>query len=368
MRFRNGKTTKNGLAVAALTNGQSNPDGSLNDRELRWLARRAKGGFGIVTSAAMHVQEGGKGWQGEWGCFDDSQIDGFRRAATAVQAEGALFIGQLFHGGMRADDTLIEGPARSAVDYEYKHRGGTRPVKALSEPEIHQLIEDFVAAAKRMDVAGADGIEIHGAHGYILTQFLCPDLNKRTDRWGGSFENRSRLTREVTRQIRAAVSPGFLVGVRLSPEPGFEKAGWNMDPDEVVELARLLCEDGVDFISVSLFRHAPSHVTSKHKKRGDSKPMVQVFREACPKDVVIMACGKVTSGADVRALTALGVEIVVMGQSAISTPDFPRQVQSNPDFAVSVFPPYAQDFLASVDVSPPFIDFMVAAGWAQAKL
>jgi len=236
---------------------------------------------------------------------------------------------------------------------------------ALSNLEIEQLIQDFVAAAQRLDAAGVDGIEIHGAHGYILTQFLCPGLNHRTDKWGGSFENRARLTREVTRQIRAAVSPGFIVGVRLSPEPGFEKAGWNMDPDENVQLARWLCDDGADFISVSLFTHAPTHVTAKHAASGQAKPLVQVFREACHKDVVVMACGGIKSSADVRTLTNLGVDVAVVGKTAISTPDFPKQVLSDPAFTVSVFPPYAKDHLASVDVSETFVDFLTSFGMVQ---
>merc|ERR1712046_113625 len=216
----------------------------------------------------------------------------------------------------------------------------------------------------RAEAAGADGVEIHGAHGYILTQFLCPTLNTRQDKWGGSLENRARLTREVTRRIRAAVSADFMVGVRLSPEPGFEKAGWNMDPDENVKLAAWLCEDGVDFISVSLFAQegAAKHVTKKHADRGETKPLVQLFREACPKDVVVMACGGVNQASDVADLKKLGVDIAVMGKTALSTPDFPRLVQENPDYKVTVFPPYTREHLASVDTSDAFIAMIQSIG------
>lgn len=189
--FRNGKIAKNGLAVAALTNGQSNPDGTLHDRELTWLLRRAKGGWGIVNSAAVHVQANGKGWEGEWACFNDVHMEGYRQAAQAIQAEGSLFIVQLFHGGMRADDKLIDGPSRSSVDTFYEHRAGRRPVQGLSENEVEDLIEAFVTAAKRLEVAGVDGVEIHGAHGYVLTQFQCPTLNTRTDQWGAASKTES---------------------------------------------------------------------------------------------------------------------------------------------------------------------------------
>jgi len=363
VKFKNGKEAKNLFAVASLTNCQSNPDGTLHDNEFHWLVRRAKGGFGIVNSCCVHVQANGKGWEGEWGNFDDKHTDGYRRVAEAIHEDNALFIVQIFHAGMRADDKLIEGPARSCVDTEYRHRAGAREVKALTESEIEELIQDFVKAAKRVEDAGADGVEVHGAHGYILTQFLCPDLNTRTDQWGGAaLENRARLTREVVRAIRSAVSPSFIVGIRLSPEPGYEKAGWNMDPDENVQVAKWLVEDGIDFVSVSLFSHSPSHVTPKHRENENAKPLVQVFRENLPEDVVLMCCGGIQSGADVQALLDMGVNVAVMGKTAISTPDFPTKVIADPDFKVSVFPPYSAEHLKSVDVSDPFVKYMATIG------
>jgi len=318
----------------------------------------------MITSCATHVQANGQGWAGELGIFDDKHIDGWRRAADSLHEHGTLFFPQIFHGGMRAEPSLISGTAVSCVDTEYTSRKGSHPVRGLSESEIEQLIEDHVAAAKRAESAGADGVEIHGAHGYILTQFLCPTLNTREDKWGGSFENRARLTREVVRRIRAAVSKSFLVGVRLSPEPGFEKAGWNMDPDENVQLASQLCEDGADFISVSLFvrSSAATHVTKKHADKGETKPLLQIFREACPEDVVVMACGGVNDGADVAALHQIGIQVAVMGKTAVSTPDFPQRLQENPDYKVSVLPPYTKEHLASVDTSEAFISMLTSMG------
>lgn len=366
VKFKCGKVAPNPFAVASLTNRQSNSDGTLHDRELVWLRRRAAGGYGIVNTCAVHVQANGQGWAGEWGIFDDRHIDGFRRTAEAVHAEGALLLPQIFHGGMRADDSLFDGPARSCVDTVYKHRGGSRDVKALTEAEINTLVADFAAAAKRAEEAGCDGVEVHGAHGYILTQFLCPTLNTRTDAWGGpALENRARLTRAVVRAVRQAVRPDFIVGVRLSPEPGYEQAGWNMDPDENVQVAQWLVEDGIDFVSVSLFGHSPTHVTAKHKEAGSSKPLAQVFRDALPKDVVVMCCGGIKSGRDVQTLLDLGVDVVVTGKTAISTPDFPAAVQKDPDFAVSILPPYSRAHLASVDVSEPFIDYLASMRMVQ---
>jgi 2,4-dienoyl-CoA reductase-like NADH-dependent reductase (Old Yellow Enzyme family) len=366
--FRSGKQAKNGFAVAALTNGASNADGTLSDAELKWLTRRAQGGFGIITSCATHVQANGQGWAGEWGIFDDKHIDGWRRAADSLHEHGVLFFPQIFHAGMRAEPKLISGATVSCVDTEYTSRKGSHPVRGLSESEIEQLIEDFVAAAKRAESAGADGVEIHGAHGYILTQFLCPSLNTRKDKWGGSFENRARLTREVVRRIRAEVSKSFVVGIRLSPEPLVREAGWNMDPDENVQLASWLCEDGVDFISVSLFvESSATHVTKKHSEKGETKPLLQLFREACPEDVVVMACGGVNDGADVAALRQLGVQVAVVGKTAVSTPDFPLRVQENPDYKVTVLPPYTKEHLVNTDHSEAFIAMLTSMGFVKER-
>lgn len=365
VRFKNGAVAKNGLAIAALTNAQSHPDGRLHKREKDFLVRRAQGGYGIITTCASHVQANGKGWEGEWGCFTDDHAEDFREVAEACQAEGSLFIVQAFHAGMRAGEKLIEGPVRSCVDYEFESRGVVRNVKGLSEDEIEELIIDWVAACVRLDLAGCDGIELHGAHGYILSQFQCPELNTREDRWGGCLENRSRLTRELTRRIRAATRPKFLVGVRLSPEALAGAPGWQMGVDEHLQLAQWLCNDGADFISLSLFQPCATYVTPAHAELPESKPLMQVFREACAKDVVVMACGGVKSGDDLRRLAEMNIDVAVTGKTAIGTPDFPRQLEKNPDFEVTVEQPWSSEHLASVDVSPPMVDYLTKMGLVQ---
>eukprot|EP00977_Amphora_coffeiformis_P017966 scaffold6061_cov156-Amphora_coffeaeformis.AAC.4 len=364
VKFPNGKIAKNPFAIASLTNCQSNPDGTLHDNEYNWLIRRAIGGYGIINTACVHVQANGKGWEGELACFHDKHTAGLTRLAQGIHAHDALLIVQIFHAGMRADDTLIDGPARTCVDTTYQHRSGTRVCTALTADEVEQVIVDHVQAALRVQQAGGDGVEIHGAHGYLLTQFLCPDLNTRTDQWGGpDLVNRARLTREVVRRIRKSTSPDFVVGVRLSPEPGYEKAGWNMDPDENLQLAQWLVQDGVDFISVSLFGHSPTHITTKHKdNKEDAKPLLQEFRQVLPDHVVLMACGGITSGADVQTLLDMGVNVAVTGKTAISTPDFPKQVQADATYQVTMHPPYTKEFLKSVDVSPPFVEFLGTIG------
>ena len=139
-----------------------------------------------------------------------------------------------------------------------------------------------------------------------------------------------------------------------------------MDPDENIPVAKWAVEDGVHFVSVSIFGHCPTHITAKHKDRPNPKPLVQEFRDALPKDVVVMACGGVKSGNDVKALRDMGIDVAVMGTTAIGCPDFPKLVQENPEYERQVHPPFTKNFLASVDVSPPFVDFMQSIGMVAA--
>ena len=147
-----------------------------------------------------------------------------------------------------------------------------------------RVIAQFRDAAVRAHTAGFAGVELHGAHGYVLGQFLGA-MNIRGDRWGGSLENRARLVREATRTVRGAVPASFLLGVRLSPEDYGNARG--LDLDESLQVARWLAADGVDFLHVSLW-----DAQRNTKKRPDAHP-VTLFREALPADVALVAAGGV---------------------------------------------------------------------------
>ena len=212
IHFPCGAKMKNRFMLAPLTNTQSHEDGVLSDEEFNWLTMRAKGQFGLVMTCASHVQAIGKGFPGQLGIFDDKHIEGHTRLAKAIQSYGSLAVIQLHHAGMRSDPKLIEGApvAPSAVE-----RKGAR---AMSLEEVKQLRDDFIQAGARAKKSGYDGVEIHGAHGYIVAQFLSQSINQRTDEYGGDLENRARLLFEIINGIRRACGGEFMIGVRLSPE------------------------------------------------------------------------------------------------------------------------------------------------------
>jgi 2,4-dienoyl-CoA reductase-like NADH-dependent reductase (Old Yellow Enzyme family) len=299
----------------------------------------------VIESCATHVTENGQGWQGEWGIYDDRHTPDWKRAADSMHAHGALLFAQLFHGGERA--MRVEGrvPISAAASGT---PGGKDEVRAASTSDIEHVIEAFVAAARRAESAGADGIELHGAHGYVLCQFLRADLNNRTDGWGDTLEGRARMIRTVLQEIRKRVSPQFVIGVRLSPENGGFMKG--LDLDESVQTAQWLCEDGADFIHVSLW-DAHKNTT----KRPEEHPTT-VFAKALPSEVPIITAGKLWTTEDADHQLQLGASAVALGRAAITTQDWPLRVVR--DAGEPFWTPVSADHLREQNLGETFVAYM----------
>ncbi|RAL25182.1 oxidoreductase [Lujinxingia litoralis] len=342
LTFRGGRQANNRLWLAPLTNQSSHEDGSLSNDELRFLTARAAGGFSVIESCATHVSLEGQGWPGEFGIFEDRLIDDWRRVAEAIHAHDALLIPQIFHAGERANAQVSGRQAWSASGDE---ENNVRPATLL---DIQNVIEAFARATRRALAAGADGVELHGAHGYLLCQFLSPTRNHRNDRYGGTLENRARLIREVMRACRAEVPADFIVGVRLSPEDFGATVG--IDIDDAIQTATWLTEDGADFIHISLW-----DVFQTSKKYPDTHPLT-LFRAALPQDVPLITAGHIWTVDDALQTLARGADAVALGRSAIANPDWPRQAhrpQNSPRR-----PPLSPEELAERGLGPAFIDYM----------
>lgn len=310
--FRNGVRAPNRVVLAPMTNCQSHADGTLSDDEQRWLEARADGGFGVVMTCAAHVALDGQGWEGELGIYDDHLLPGLTRLATSIKQRGALAIAQIFHGGSRAPSQVTKQQPWSASE-----AADPEPTRAATPEDLARVIRQFAEAAARAHRAGFDGVELHGAHSYLLCQFLSSAINRREDEWGGDLAGRARLIREVTRAVRAAVPGSFVVGVRISPENFGALKG--MDLDESLTLAGWLCEDGIDFLHVSLWNSF-----ANTKKRPDQHP-VPLFRRACPEEVPVIPAGNVWTPAEARWLLEVGADAVALGRSAIANPDWPAR-------------------------------------------
>lgn len=176
--FGNGKIARNRISLAPMTNRQSSLDGSLGDDELRWLTSRAEGGFGILITCAAHISRQSQGWANELGIFDDRLLPGLRQSTASVQGAGALAIIQINHAESRAPSALTGRQPVSASTFNLDIPGFEVP-REITTAEINTVIADFGAATRRAHDAGFDGVELQGANGYLLTQFISTATNRR---------------------------------------------------------------------------------------------------------------------------------------------------------------------------------------------
>ena len=348
-RFAQGLEVRNRTALAAMTNGQSNSDGTLGDDELNWLLQRAKGGFGIVFTCAAHVLKDAQGWRGELGIFADIHDRGLTHLATALKAEGALVLAQLFHGGVRCPSALTGVQPLSSSSFELAIPNFERPREATYE-DIDRIVNAFGDAALRVEKAGFDGIEIHGANGYLVTQFLSTQTNMRNDKYGGSLKNRARFLIEIVENIRKKVSSQFLLGVRLSPENIGAQQG--LDFDETVQVAQWAAEAGLHFIHLSL-----GDAFKKPEKYPNSeKGVVTRFREALPSQVALMTAGGIWTAEQASRALREGADIVALGKSAIANPAWPN-LAINPSYVPDKMPMTRHQF-AERGVGTAFADIL----------
>ena len=334
--------SKNCFMLAPMTNTQSNEDGTLTEDEYNWLTMRSKGGFGITMTCASHVQEIGKGFPGQLGIYSDKHKAGHRKLSKGVKAYGSLAIIQLHHAGMRSTKVLIgEKPICPSANTEYDARG-------MSLLEVRQLREDFINAALRAKQSGYDGVDVHGAHGYILTQFMSADINKRTDMYGGSLENRSRLLFEIVNAIRIKCGPDFILGVRLSPER------YGMKLSEVKQVSQQLIDQGnIDFLDISLWNVWKLPEEKEHQ----SMSLMDHFIALDRKEVKLTVAGNIRTGKDVKRVLTAGIDFVSIGRAAILHHDFAKQVLTNANFTPQETP-VTPDYLRDEGLGEKFITYM----------
>ena len=341
---RTGIAVANRCLLAAMTNKQSHEDGSLSDEEIHWLTMRAKGGFGIVTTAAANVTETGRGWDGEMGVWGDHQLPGLTKMAEGLRAHGALSLVQIFHGGMRAPQS-INGvqPVSASVNTEAGMDGSTRALSAL---EVEDMVEAFADAAVRCEQAGFDGVELHGAHSYLICQFLGTETNRRQDEWGGSYEARKRFLWAIIEAVRARTSPNFLVFVRISPL--IEKMGIHLE--ESLQLAQDLVKADVDGLHISCWD------VFQEVDDADERLMTKRFADVLPDDFPLISTGGVWSAKDAQFVMDEGAHFVGVGRVAIGHSDWARHigdVDYDPQRA-----PFTAEHLSKEGLSPVFIDYM----------
>jgi 2,4-dienoyl-CoA reductase-like NADH-dependent reductase (Old Yellow Enzyme family) len=347
LSFRCGFSAPNRVALAPLTNTQSHEDGTLSEDEFAWLVRRAQGGFGLVSTCAAYVSPDGKAFDGQLGVSDETHFEGLSRLARALSDHGALGVVQLHHGGARALSRLTGTRPWSAVAGPEDPATHPDAAREGTDDEVGASVEAFVRAAELSQRAGFAGVEIHGAHGYLLGQFLSRN-NTRSGPWGGALEGRAAMLRAVLRGVRARCGGKFLLGVRLSPEDFGYAVG--LDLDESLTVARWAGEDGADFVHASLWDHQKPLV-----KRPEADG-VALFRAAIGPDVRLLVAGRVWTPDEARALLARGADMVALGRAAILDPDWPVHARA-PGF-VPERGPLDPDQYAARAVGPRFVAYL----------
>lgn len=341
LTLAHGPAWKNRFMLAPLTNTQSHPDGTLSDEEFHWLTLRAKGGFGLTMTCAAHVQAVGQGFPGQLGCFDDKHLPGLTRLASALKANGSVSSLQIHHAGNRSPKDLVGTPVCPSDDPKTGARG-------LTLPEVEAVRDAYIAAAVRAEKAGFDGVEIHGAHGYILAQFLSSEINHRADSYGGSLENRARIIFEIIDGIRAQTNPNFQLGLRLSPER------FGLQLSEIRDVAaEVLRGQKIDFLDMSLWDVAKEPTEEAHKGRS----LMSFFTDLPRGETRLGAAGKVMTGPQAQGVLDAGCDYVVIGRAAILRHDFVKRVQADPNYA-SPPTPVSVKHLNDEGLSPAFVTYM----------
>ena len=239
---------RNRIVMPPMCSGQATPEGFVTPAIVEYHRRRAAAGCGLIIVEHTFVHGRGRHTEGQMGVHNDSTIEGLGRLAAAVKAEGAAVCLQLAHAGSRGSRSVLGvapvGP--SAVRHPYEP-GGDVP-EELTEAQLDEVAAAFGAAAGRAASAGFDAVEIHAAHGYLLSQFLSPLTNRRRDGYGGQLEQRARLHREVLGRVRGRVGPHFPIFVRLGAD---DETPGGLGIDDGASVAACLADNGVNLIDVS---------------------------------------------------------------------------------------------------------------------
>ena len=321
--FPSGVEVKNRIVMAPMTNFSSNPDGTVTDAEVKYYARRSAG-VGMVVTACTYVTANGKGFQGEFGGDRDELIPSLKQIATGIKEQGAKALLQIFHGGRQCPPELVpngETVSASAVPAE----GHGKPVpKELTDQEIESIIHDFGETTRRAIEAGYDGVEIHGANGYLIQQFFSPHSNRRDDRWGGSIEKRLTFPLAVVEEVKRAAAEHakgpFMIGYRFSPEEA-ETPGITMA--DTLILIDALAEKNLDYLHVSL-----QEFWSK-PRRGveNSRARIEIIQERVGDKVPVIGVGSLYSADDALKAIESGVPFIALGRELIIDPDWVQKIK-----------------------------------------
>lgn len=340
-RLPGGGVLPNRLAKAAMEENMA-ADGQLPGRSLIRLYRRwSEGGVGLVITGNVMVHA--EALTGPAGVVldADAPLAPFREWAAAAKSGGAQVWMQINHPGrqVRADMPGVAwAPSAVRVDLGRNSDRIAEPV-AMTPEQIAETVERFATTARRAEEAGFDGVEVHAAHGYLLSQFLSPLANQRTDEWGGSLENRARLLLDTVRAVRAVVAPSFAVAVKLN-SADFQRGGF--DADDAAKVIAMLAPLGVDLVELSGGSYEAPAMTGQagdERSRAREAYFLALAEElAATSPLPLMLTGGIVRRAVAEEVLASGIDVVGMGSALAVDPDLPNTWRHDADASVELAP------------------------------
>ena len=317
--LNNGVTIKNRLVVAPMTHFGSQADGLISDQERTFLSNRA-GDMGMFITAATLVQKDGKAFHGQPEATGEHCLDSLKETAQILQQQGAKAILQIHHGGSKAMDDLLDGLDKiSASASEAEH------AREATAKEVEALIASYAQAADLALRAGFDGVEIHGANGYLIQQFYSAQSNRRNDQWGGSLENRMRFPLAVIDAVIAVREKhqrdDFIIGYRFSPEePGDD----GLTMTETGALIDALVQKPLQYLHVSLWEF-----DKKIRRGGDTaQTRMQFIHERINGKLPLIGVGNLFTADQILAAYETGwAEFIALGKTVMINPHIATQIR-----------------------------------------
>lgn len=323
-------TVRNRIVRSATHEGMTDGEGQLTDRYAPFLSALAQGEVGLIVTGHLYVREDGRVNRNQAGIDHDRFIPRLREVGEEVHRHGARIVAQISHAGANADARHVVAIAPSAVaDPGYRHV----PV-ALAADEVPALVRAFVEGALRVKAAGFDGVQLHAAHGYLLSQFLSPRRNLRDDSYGGSAARRARLLGEICREIRRAAGPGLAMLVKMN---GADLVEGGLEPAGAVEAAEVLVAAGIDAIEVSggllMPRPPPTIFRTKIDGAADEGYFRAFAREIKQRVAVpVISVGGWRSPGEIgRALADGDADFVSMSRPLVREPGLVRRWRAGDD-------------------------------------
>lgn len=341
--FKKGKlgkiTTKNRIVMSPMGDNMANTDGSVSEQSIAYYTERAKGGAGVIIPGVVSVDyPGGKTIACQHRLDSIKYVQGWERMARSIHRYGALLIPQIHHAGMSTDSAITEGLTPVRVSEENVAEadkiveiGSSIDEKFVSDniltiEDIKELEQKFIECAKFAQMATCDGVEIHGAHGYLISQFLTPYVNIRTDEYGGSLENRMRFAINIIRGIREACGQDFIIGIRM-PVHSWDSDG--LTDEDSKAMARAFEEAGCDFLDIS-GGFTPSITNLLETQKYDQGDRVELAEKIMGEvKIPVMAVGMLREPDFCEDVLNKGLaDYVVLGRTLLADAYWPQKARA----------------------------------------